>query len=265
MKWLFGFLLCMALGVGAGVFYAWVISPVKYTDTSPISLRADYKAEYIQLVAEAYAADQDIGRARARLSLLGEVNLSQTVTALAQRTAGSGGDPQTVKALSALAMALGVKPASPTPRSTLVTPTPTLTPTPTPTRLPTATPQLLPTRAPTATPIGAFQPSSQEFVCDNRLTHPLIQVFTVDASGVPIAGVEVIVEWSEGTDRFFTGLKPELGAGYGDFAMQADTDYVVRLAASPAAVFSGLNATGQCDDGTGRKFPGSWQVTFRQP
>ena len=38
-----------ALGLGAGLLYAWGIRPAQYTDTNPASLHADYKADYIQL------------------------------------------------------------------------------------------------------------------------------------------------------------------------------------------------------------------------
>jgi len=260
----FLFLLGAVCGLGLGLFYAWVVSPVKFTDTSPISLRADYKEEYIQFVARAFATEDDVTRARARLSLLGEVNLSQRVTALAQSVVKNNGDPQLAQALSALAVALGARPLSPTPASTRLTPTLTPTPTITSTPAPTITPQPLPTHPPTPTPVGAFELISQEVVCDSRFVQPLIQVITLAADETPAPGVEVLVEWEGGADRFFTGLKPELGAGYGDFEMTLGTIYTVRLAQTPNVVATGLTPS-ECDDGAGAKFSGSWKVVFRQP
>ncbi len=61
----------LVLGMAAGLLYGWVISPVQYVDTAPASLRADYKAEYALMVAEAYAREGDLDRARATLSTLG--------------------------------------------------------------------------------------------------------------------------------------------------------------------------------------------------
>ena len=42
---------------------------------------------------------------------------------------------------------------------------------------------------------------------------------TENANGDQIPGVEVDIIWDSGFDHFFTGLKPDLGAGYGDFTM----------------------------------------------
>ena len=266
-----------ALGLGAGLLYAWGIRPAQYTDTNPASLRADYKADYIQLVAQSFVVDGDIERARARLAVLGEADPARTVTALAQRAAASGGDPEAVRSLAALASALGARPVTPTlfplgetqrpatPEATL-TAEPTLTPEPTLSRLPTATPipQGVPIQPPTPTLPGAFAFVGRQPVCDPKLPQPLIQILALDASGVPVPGVEVIVEWGGGFDHFFTGLKPELGSGYGDFAMTEGVDYTVRLAANPAEAINGLRVE-TCTDTGGKQFLGSWLLVFRQP
>ena len=270
----------LAVGLGLGLLYAWVISPVQYTDTAPLSLRADYKADYIRLVAGAFAVDGDVERARARLAMLEEADLAQTVTALAQRTAASDGDSEAVRSLAALAAALGVKPSSPTPTTPSApteiatlspspvpassTPSPTLSPKPSATVVPSITPRLLPTRTPTPTPLGAFQYVGKQLVCDPLLGEPLIQVLTVGSNDEQIPGVEVVVEWDGGFDRFFTGLKPELGRGYGDFAMTAGVEYTVHLVESPSAVVGGLRVE-TCEGDLGLSFPGSWRLVFRQP
>ena len=255
----------LLVGVGVGLLYAWVISPTQYTDTAPASLRADYKAEYIQLVAQAFVREADVERARVRLSALGEAGSVQAVTALAQRAAASGSSAEMVRSLAALAAALGARPASPTPDLTPATPeAPTATPEPTALPQPTAT--TAPAREPTRTfaPASGFEFVGKQAVCDPKLAQPLIQVVTSGQAGSQIPGVEVAVEWDGGFDHFFTGLKPELGSGYGDFTMTPGLIYNVRLVTDPSAVVTGL-AVESCADAAGRTYFGSWQLTFRQP
>ncbi len=257
----------LLVGVGMGLLYAWVVSPTQYTDTAPASLRADYKAEYIQLVAQAFAKEGDVERARARLATLGEAGSVRAVTALAQRAAASGEEAEVgrSRSLAALAAALGARPASPTPNLTPATPeAPTITPAPTEPPPPTAT--TAPTPAPTRTPAAAsgFEFVGREAVCDPKLAQPLIQVVTSGRDGSQVPGVEVAVEWDGGFDHFFTGLKPELGNGYGDFTMTPGLIYNVRLVNDPAAVVTGL-AVENCTDAAGRTYFGSWQLVFRQP
>jgi hypothetical protein len=69
-RWI-GFILAILLGAAAGMFYGWVVSPVKYVDTTPQTLRIDYKSDYVLMVAEAYSAEKDLARAVSRLASLG--------------------------------------------------------------------------------------------------------------------------------------------------------------------------------------------------
>jgi len=289
--------LALALGLGLGLLYTWVISPVQYIDTAPNSLRAADQADYIQLAARAYSVDGDLGRARTRLALLGLRDPAQGVAAQAQRAA-AGGDQAGQQALAALAAAIsGTPTATPTapagtagsatdltgsPESSTGTdsaavtasatvtpspsasPTPTETPRPTDTVVPSITPQLLPTRTATPTELAAFVFVGQQQVCDPRLTQPLIQVVTEDAQGNQIAGVEVVVTWDNGFDHFFTGLKPELGAGYGDFTMSSGVVYSVHLAQSPGVSIEGLSSE-SCSAPGGQPYPGSILLIFKQP
>lgn len=61
----------LALGLVLGLLYGWVIRPVEYVDTTPNTLRADYRTEYVLMVAEAYSGDQDLDAALIRLAALG--------------------------------------------------------------------------------------------------------------------------------------------------------------------------------------------------
>jgi len=77
-RWIL-FLIVVLLGGALGLVYGWVVSPVEYVDTTPDSLRADYKADYVLMVAESYHANQDVALAARRLALLGGENLTETV------------------------------------------------------------------------------------------------------------------------------------------------------------------------------------------
>jgi hypothetical protein len=66
------FLIAIAIGAAAGMYYGWVLNPVEYVDTAPDSLRIDYKTDYILMVAEAYHVDPDLSLAVRRLALLGD-------------------------------------------------------------------------------------------------------------------------------------------------------------------------------------------------
>ncbi len=65
------FVLSVAAGIGLGLLYGWVISPVQLVETSPATLRIDYKTDYILMVAEVYSFDDDANAAVCRLALLG--------------------------------------------------------------------------------------------------------------------------------------------------------------------------------------------------
>jgi hypothetical protein len=73
------FFLAIAVGVGGGLFYGWVLNPVKYVDTTPDTLRIDYKSDYVLMVAESYSADGDLALAARRLALLGDTPPTDTV------------------------------------------------------------------------------------------------------------------------------------------------------------------------------------------
>ena len=70
VRW-FRFLLVILIGIGLGLIYGWLINPVEYIDTSPNTLRIDYKSDYVLMVAESYQLDQDTSLVLRRLALLG--------------------------------------------------------------------------------------------------------------------------------------------------------------------------------------------------
>ncbi len=258
-------ILGVLLGLSGGLYYAWVANPVEYVETAPVSLREDFRADYMALIASAYAATGDLERAQARLKLLPAPNQAEVLAALAQQRLAMGQPEVEARALAVLAAALGERP---TPLSTGLrstrparTPTRTRQPTETPTATATAIPP--PTRTPTGTPGAPFELVDQERVCDPDLSAPLIQVEVVDAAGAGVPAREVLVVWDAGQDRFFTGLKPELGRGYADFTMSEGVAYTVQLRDSNDFV-TGLIAE-DCVSEAGDLFLGSWRLRFAQP
>lgn len=77
-RW-FLFLIVVLLGGVLGLLYGWVVNPVEYVDTTPDSLRADYKSDYVLMVAEAYHIEGDLAQAARRLAILGGTNLTENV------------------------------------------------------------------------------------------------------------------------------------------------------------------------------------------
>jgi hypothetical protein len=140
------------------------------------------------------------------------------------------------------------------------TPTPvTFTPTP---PLPTFTIAPTLTYTPTPTPGQPFRLKQKQIVCNPDLVQPLIQVQVHNASGDPIAGVEGFVFWESGSDRFITGLKPEMGSGYADFIMVQAMVYTVQLVNGEPVRELAVN---QCTNAKGDQYWGGWLLVFEQP
>jgi hypothetical protein len=68
-RWLPSFI-SILIGIALGLVYGWVINPVEFVDTTPDTLRADYRVDYVLMVAEAYQADGDPSVAARRLAVL---------------------------------------------------------------------------------------------------------------------------------------------------------------------------------------------------
>ena len=279
------------LGIALGLVYAWMIAPVKYVDTVPHMLRADYQDQYRALVAAAYMASGDLARAEARLRELHDPEVARTVAIQAQQALAEGRPEAETRALGMLAAALGQGPApvtaapqatmtpetsevvtttaqTPTPlllTDTPVVPTETLVPTQ---RLPQSTSTPLPTRTASPTPGAPFILLEQTLVCNPNLGQSLIQVQALDAAGQPVPGVEALVAWvdSQGVafeEHFFTGMKPELGLGYADFVMTPGLTYTLRMADGGQPTPDLTPA--ECEVEGGERYWGSWLLTFVQP
>jgi hypothetical protein len=110
-------LACVAVGAAAGLAYAWLISPVRFRDTAPLSLAPGHKDAYRLLVAASYEATGDLERARRRLALLADPDPARPLAAQAQRIVAAGGLSVEARQLALLAAALGpeTQPGSPAP------------------------------------------------------------------------------------------------------------------------------------------------------
>lgn len=97
----------LVVGFILGVLYAWLVRPAEYVDTTPASLRADFKDLYRALIASAYAANADLVRAQARLELLEDADVFQVLAEQAQRMLAQDSSSSEARALGLLALALG--------------------------------------------------------------------------------------------------------------------------------------------------------------
>ncbi len=241
----------LALGLIAGLYVTWVVAPLDETTGSPAVFRQDFKDDYIYMVSQSYAADGDWEQARARLDLLQDDALDQTILRLLETFLRDGRSAESVRNMARLAEQVGAQGTAldlfaPTPLAGgAVALVPTATPTeagtrpPTPTLLP--TPSLVPSHTPTPTPSPAagqpgtptppprFRLLGQEQICQPDLERPRIEVEVLDVALDPLPGVEVLVRWEEREERFLTGFKPDESPGYGDFTMSPGVSYAVAM------------------------------------
>ncbi len=290
----------LALGLAAGLMYAWLVEPVQYIDAAPAGLSAPARDGYRALIALAYLADGNLGRARQRLALLNDSSPAQALAAQAQRAEPGSAE---ARALAALANAYNPKPtqaaaadASPTPTPSptsqpsraptgLLSPTPTLDPqlavrsatpipsqtptiTPTITLTPTITPTLIasvtlrPTLRPTATLGAPYAVKDSQRNCD-RTQPGLLTIEVLNGAGQPVPGAQIRVSWPPaGRDIFYTGLMLEIGPGYADFQMEPGNRYSVQVGENGEPA-TGVTIT-DCTAADG-PFAGGWKLRFAQP
>ena len=78
------FFIAVAIGAAAAMYYGWKVNPVQYPETTPETLRVDYKTDYVLMVAEAYRAEGDIDLAARRLALISTDKPLKAVTTAIQ-------------------------------------------------------------------------------------------------------------------------------------------------------------------------------------
>ena len=97
-RWL-KILIWAGVGLALGLLYGWVVSPVQYVDITPDTLRADYKSDYVLMVAEIYQTEADPARAAARLGLLGPQTPVEHVSAALNYLRGQQAPSEDINAL----------------------------------------------------------------------------------------------------------------------------------------------------------------------
>ncbi len=292
----------LLIGLALGLFYSRLMEPVEYYDVSPASLSEADKDQYRSMVALAYDANGDIGRARARVRLLGDAKTVWSLSAQAQRILAENGEPGAARSLAQLASVLGQE------SGVIATPTSTPAQMAVVERLPSATPQpdedgdeattdeaaeeiedeqaeqdddeegvstptpekdqpeSKPTRqaAQISNPgLGIpFELTERERVCDSQVPEGTIQVIVQDEDGKSMPGVMIAVAWENGENQFYTGLYPEIDAGYADFQMQPGVLYSLRVGDSGETISELEAKTCEGEDEGAAGLLGGWKLRF---
>ena len=93
-------------GLIAGLYYGWELSPVDFGAGGVETLREDFKADYVLMVAEAYRAEQNIDTAVEALRLFPDSNPLHLVDAAITFAVEQDFNPQDIARLNALQTAL---------------------------------------------------------------------------------------------------------------------------------------------------------------
>jgi hypothetical protein len=271
----------LVIGVGGGLAYAWGVNPVVEFDTEPWQLNDDDKAHFIVAIMLAYAQDSDLNLAVSRLQELrleGDPIQAVADAACDLATTGyveSNSGLRAIRSMMTFYQLQGkqgcadnlipVQDEEPTTVVQVTVPTATLAPpatkTPTPAAPENPTPTNVSIIVPTSPPQSDFTLVNVSTYCDAALSG-LIEVYVQDDGGEGLPGNEIRVRWDEGSDTFFTGLKPERGPGYADFQMEANKGYTVELPGHSDPTSEPLTAV-PCTDDNGSRAITSYRVVFR--
>ena len=250
ISWI-GLLLGAAIGIGVGLVYTWVISPVIEFDTQPYQLSVQARTQYMTAISLAYRADGDLRQAVDRLVDLRLSEdpfqaLADTACSLVQQGVDTTSERNAIEAMVSLYRPQGRSGcADESDLFTVAQATATLFPTAIP-----VTPSLIPpasktptvasplnvtpaTVAPTHTPTPI--PNEDDFIFVTAQTYcsvelaGLIEVYVQLPGSGQLPGIPIRVSWDGGEDNFVTGLKPERGEGYADFKMEANRTYYVEI------------------------------------
>jgi hypothetical protein len=105
-------LLIAAIALVAGIVFGWmvlgwILFPVVYKDGNPPGLAAVYKTDYIQMVADSYAVEADLGKAQSRLAGFDAKDLAATFAKMKGDLQSSKKDAQAAR-VQRLADNLGI-------------------------------------------------------------------------------------------------------------------------------------------------------------
>ncbi|MFN2119213.1 MAG: hypothetical protein ACK2T0_02330 [Anaerolineales bacterium] len=105
MRWIVALLAAM-VGTCLGLAYGWILRPVGAADTTPSSLRIDYRIDYVLMVAESFRSTQDVEYAKQQLAVLGGQPPGEITAAAARQARLVNYAPADLAALDDLERAL---------------------------------------------------------------------------------------------------------------------------------------------------------------
>ena len=99
-------LLGLAIGIGLGLAVGWVFWPTEFTDANPAVLDDGYRRDYVLLIADSYALDNNLIAAQQRVNDLGEDGPQYVLAVLIEMILRQN-DEATIRRLTRLASDLG--------------------------------------------------------------------------------------------------------------------------------------------------------------
>ena len=264
----------LLLGLALGFILTMVILPVQYTNVPPETLNNTDKDRYRLMIGLAFRANQDLGRASARLGLLRDDDVAGQLIQQSRRSETKSDAQVLLNLAQAIQNPLAQQVNSSQAFDSVIT----FTPTPTETMLPTETPSETATPQPSRTPANEiveisptpklsaglpFQLKENETICNTSYRESLIQVEVFDVEGQPMPNARITVTWSDGQDTFFTGFYPEISLGYADFRMTPGSIYSVKVG-DIGEMVTDLTSP-ECSDDSDTKFWGSIYLRFDAP
>jgi hypothetical protein len=269
----------LAVGLGLGLYYTWMVNPIVEVETRPSQLNVEDRGRYVGLIALSFSHNSDLPRTLERLldvSHSGQpfVEMAAIACERVQRGDANGNAGfREIRGMVTLYQLQGqagcadevvLASAPSTQEVVVVLPTPTeappatKTPTVAPTRFPTPTVQVV---VPTPVPVAQYILLNVSTFCDAE-DSGLIEVYVQDFNGSGIPGQPIRVRWDGGQDTFYTGLKPEFGAAYADFQMEDGVSYVIEMPERSEPSTQQLIAN-PCTTDTGGTATISYRVVFR--
>jgi hypothetical protein len=276
-----GLILGIILGVTGGLGFAWSSSPVEEFDTAPWQLKQEDKEKYVVAIILQWSYDGDLGSAINRLldlKLKGDDPIQQ-VADIACKLASSDyvNNNSGMRAIRTMIQFYELQgrtgcaevllPAyTPQAQITIVPPTATPTVPPPPSKTPTPQDAVRPSTTPfivivpTTPPQLDFRIVRLEPFCDVELAG-VIEVRVQQPNADPIPGQAVRVRWDGGQDTFLTGMKPERGMDYADYAMETGKGYTVEIPgrSNPSQPMNAVSCTTE----NGQESIQSYRVFFR--
>ena len=98
----------LLVGVLAALYFAWRVMPLQIVDNQPRSLAPAFREDFVLLVAETFAIEQDVERARTRLASLAGAEGPAEVVQQTEKMMVTGAASNDLKFMVRLAAALGV-------------------------------------------------------------------------------------------------------------------------------------------------------------